>query len=105
MHHGQTKKIDLVWFGCPGLYRFALDYFGLLWFTLFWLRKCLESSIPWTMDRHKRKNKYVNLQREWLRLNFLTLNQSLNQSINQLINQFATCRGRAAPLPKKQDDM
>ena len=55
MHHGQTKKIDLVWFGCPGLYRFALDYFGLLWFTLFWLRKCLESSIPWTMDKHKRK--------------------------------------------------
>ena len=60
MHHGQTKKIDLVWFGCPGLYRFALDYFGLLWFTLFWLRKCLESSIPWTMDRHKRKKKYIN---------------------------------------------
>ena len=34
MHHGQTKKIDLVWFGCPGLYRFALDYFGLLCFGL-----------------------------------------------------------------------
>ena len=28
------------------------------------------------------KNKYVNLQREWLRLNFFTLNQSINQLIN-----------------------
>ena len=52
------KKIDLVWFGCPGLYRFALDYFGLLCFGLesVWNPAYHE---PWTDKKEKKKKKNI----------------------------------------------
>ena len=44
-------KTDLVWFACPGLYRFALVYFSLLCFSL------VEFGILHTMDHGQTRKK------------------------------------------------